>query len=196
MRFTTLLSREFWNVGANTGRIRHALGFESLEDRRLLSVSPSSPLSLDEIREVLGWPEEPVDVGNGLLFLGPADKPLDFFSVLNMNAADTTNADQLHNGGGLGLDLTGDGVSVGVWDGGQIRSTHQELTGRVTLVDTALAFSDHSTHVAGTIGASGVTASAEGMAEGVTVRSRDFNKDVTELDADDSIKQPLFCKFR
>jgi len=104
-------------------------------------------------------------------------------TVLNANAADTTNADQLRSGGGLGLTLTGAGVTVGIWDGGSVRSTHQEFTGNVTVVD-AVANSNHSTHVAGTIAAQGISATARGMASGVQIRSRDFNNDTTEMAAD------------
>jgi subtilisin family serine protease len=79
---------------------------------------------------------------------------LSIFS-LNANAADTTNADQLWSGGGLGLNLTGAGVTVGIWDDGAVRATHRELAGRVTVVDGGL-ITNHSTHVAGTIAATGL----------------------------------------
>ncbi len=47
--------------------------------------------------------------------------------LTNVDAADTTNTDQLWPGGHLGLGLTGNGYRVGVWDGGPIRDTHAEF---------------------------------------------------------------------
>lgn len=70
----------------------------------------------------------------------------------------------------------GSGVRVQVVDGGQIRDTHQEFGGRVTVVHTATV-GDHATHVAGTIGAAGTVASALGMAPSVSFYSYDFNTD-------------------
>ena len=93
----------------------------------------------------------------------------------NVNAADTTNADQLHSGGGLGLNLTGAGVTIGIWDGGAVHATHQEFQvegggSRVTVVGGGNN-SSHATHVAGTIGATGVSPSAKGMAPGISIIS-------------------------
>lgn len=124
---------------------------------------------------------------DGLVYLGELP-PAQTMSIrlMNRTAADTTNADQLWAGGGLGMALTGSGVSVGLWDGGQILSTHQELIGRVTNIDF-VTVSDHSTHVAGTIGAAGLSASARGMASSVALRSRDYLNDVTEMNADAAV---------
>ena len=75
--------------------------------------------------------------------------------------------------------LTGSGVAVGIWDGGQVRSTHQDLTSRITVREVAQPISNHSTHVAGTILGSGTgNAAAKGMAPAATGFSYDFNGDV------------------
>jgi MYXO-CTERM domain-containing protein len=102
-------------------------------------------------------------------------------TTLNVDAADTTNADEIW--AGTSDNLTGSGITVGVWDGGAVRSTHQEFGGRVTVVD-GVGTSEHSTHVAGTIGAAGVDSNAHGMATQVSIRSRDFNNDVAEMATD------------
>jgi subtilisin family serine protease len=112
----------------------------------------------------------------------PPDSPL-WRITHNSNAADTTNADQLWSGGGLGYDLTGSGVTVGVWDEGTIRDTHVEFvtpggTSRVVVVDTANTRS-HATHVGGTIGAEGEDSGARGMANEVILRSRNWTNDFT-----------------
>ncbi len=78
------------------------------------------------------------------------------------------------------LSLLGSGVTVGLWDGGSARSTHQEFGSRVTVRDGSPAV-DHATHVGGTIGASGVNVSARGMAPAVTIHSYDWNSDAAEM---------------
>ncbi len=76
--------------------------------------------------------------------------------------------------------LTGSNLTVGVWDAGAVRATHQEFGGRVTLRNTMGAHT-HSTHVGGTIAAAGVTASARGMAPAIRVDSYDWNFDTAEM---------------
>lgn len=78
--------------------------------------------------------------------------------------------------------LTGAGVTVGVWDGGVV-GTHTDFGMRVTVVDTS-PVANHATHVAGTIGGSGAgDSSATGMATGVSIRSYDWSSDITEMRA-------------
>lgn len=103
----------------------------------------------------------------------------------NVNAADSTNADQLRAGEALGLNLSGAGVRVGVWDGGNIRATHENFNlGQINNLDGA-GLSDHATHVTGTIVGTGAgNAAARGMASGATVRGHDFNNDNAEMNAD------------
>jgi len=135
--------------------------------------------------EALGISGGQVGCGDGTWFLGAGLPPsqLNIRHTANVNAADTTNADQLRSGGGMGLSLSGQGVTVGIWDGNAVRATHQEFGGRVTVVD-AVGAADHATHVAGTIGAAGVNASAKGMAPSVSIRSREWTNDTVEMAAD------------
>jgi len=104
----------------------------------------------------------------------------------NANAADTTNTNNLWNGGGLGLNLTGLGLDVGVWDQYHVRAPHVEfMTGilsRVTYGDGQPQFwGYHATHVAGTIGADGDDPDARGMANQVDIVSYDWAGDLAEL---------------
>ncbi|MBM4163726.1 MAG: hypothetical protein FJ222_04720 [Lentisphaerae bacterium] len=78
--------------------------------------------------------------------------------------------------------VSGTGGSVGVWDEGSVRSSHQEFGGRVVNKD-GVGASDHSTHVGGTIGASGVDPAALGMAPGASIDSYDWNSDTAEMTA-------------
>ncbi len=105
----------------------------------------------------------------------------EFYETYNANAAATINTDDVHPGGGAGFNLTGAGIEIGEWDGGAVRATHQELTGRVTQVDGATTLSDHATHVAGTMIASGVQASAKGMAYEAELKAHSFSNDESEM---------------
>ena len=89
-----------------------------------------------------------------------------FYKTVNRDAARTISTDKVWPGGGLGLTLTGASMTAGEWDGGAVRTTHQELSGRVTQVDSAAAIGNHPTHVAGTIIGAGVVSLAQGMAYG------------------------------
>ncbi|MBN2704089.1 MAG: S8 family serine peptidase [Pontiellaceae bacterium] len=104
-------------------------------------------------------------------------KPV-YFTTYNKNAAISTAANLVRDDASFGVD--GSGIIVGVWDGGSVLSNHVELVGRVTVIDDVAA-ENHATHVAGTIGASGVKPDAKGMAPGVSIRSYDWNNDVVEL---------------
>lgn len=126
-----------------------------------------------------------------VFFLGSSISPdeLRIDASTNVDAADTINTDQLQPGGSSGLELTGAGYTVGVWEAdGLVRATHQELAGRVQLVDGGNP-NDHATHVAGTIAASGVRADARGMATQVGIRSRNATNDVNELATDANLIQ-------
>lgn len=123
-------------------------------------------------------------VRNGKTYLisdvSPSGIPI-FEKTHNAGAAKTVGVNELRTGGSLGLNLTGTNIQVGVWDGGRIKTDHVELTGRVTVADGASDLSLHSTHVAGTILATGINASAKGMAPSATALSYDFDNDLSEM---------------
>ena len=74
-----------------------------------------------------------------------------FYTTYNVDAADTVSTDEVWPGGGAGLNLDGDGLTIGEWDGGAVKADHDDLVGRVTQVDGVTTVSEHSTHVAGTL---------------------------------------------
>ncbi|GAB4371554.1 MAG: hypothetical protein Kow0042_14360 [Calditrichia bacterium] len=130
-----------------------------------------------------GWPvreEYPDGSIIEIQGLAPDGKPI-YYVTQNLNAAKTISTDKVWPGGSAGLNLNGSGMIVGEWDGGAVRGTHQELTGRVTQVDGASSLSDHSTHVAGTMIASGVVAQAKGMAHAAQLHAWDWNNDNSEM---------------
>lgn len=57
--------------------------------------------------------------------------------------------------------LTGANVNVGIWDGGLVDPNHDDFEGRLTAGETG-GVHDHSTHVAGTVGGSGVLSENHG----------------------------------
>jgi len=88
------------------------------------------------------------------------------YHIHNVNAAATIATDNVHPGGGSLYNRTGSRTTsdeLAVWDGGWALSTHDELTGRIVLGDAGPSTHWHSTHVAGTMIASGADPSAKGM---------------------------------
>ena len=52
-----------------------------------------------------------------------------YYKTYNVDAAISTRTNYLHNNGGLGLNIEGQGMTAYVWDGGIARATHQEYDG-------------------------------------------------------------------
>jgi subtilisin-like proprotein convertase family protein len=118
-----------------------------------------------------------------LMSLTSDGKPV-YYSVENVNAAKSTRANTLNSGGILGLSLDGQNMFSGVWDGGPVRVSHQEFGGRMVVSDGITGLTDnsfHATHVTGTVGATGVSANAKGMAPLSTVKTFDWNNDLAEV---------------
>ncbi len=108
-----------------------------------------------------------------------------YYITTNQNARISTGVTQIqdispYNSGGS---LNGSGMRVGVWDGGAVRTSHREFGGRAFLMDGSPDLSDHATHVAGTVGATGVSSAARGMAPGVRINSYDWTSDFAEMSA-------------
>ncbi|WMI69640.1 S8 family serine peptidase [Mangrovimonas sp. YM274] len=109
-----------------------------------------------------------------------------YVTSYNAGAAETVQADDLYTGGALGLDLSGAGLNLGLWEGDAVRSNHQELTGRIDQQDFLIFFNsndetNHATHVAGTMIASGVDPEAKGMAYGASIIAYDWDGDLPEM---------------
>ncbi len=116
---------------------------------------------------IYGWPEhyEFEDGGVGFL-IGVVDGQPVYYETLNRTAAITARVDRVNTGGSAGLDLNGEDMLVGVWDGGKVREEHQLLENRAVHIDGSTQFSSHATHVTGTVIGSGVfqSGNAQGMA--------------------------------
>lgn len=111
----------------------------------------------------------------------------------NVESGQVINAHKLHSGGGLGLNIQGQSMIVGVWDGGAIRTTHELLAGQVTIADPTSAMvsteggRNHMAHVTGTIvgkvvsGGNAQAQSARGIAFNATAKCHDWADDLVEM---------------
>ncbi|MBL8862443.1 MAG: S8 family serine peptidase [Planctomycetes bacterium] len=91
--------------------------------------------------------------------------------TFNQNAAALSNIDDIQ---GAPWNLSGAGLLLGEWDGGNVQTDHPDLTGRVTLIEDT-SVSDHATHVAGTMIGDGTGGAAvRGMAPQALLVSANF----------------------
>jgi autotransporter-associated beta strand protein len=100
------------------------------------------------------------------------------YTTDNVNAAISTAANLVQ---ASPYNLNGSGVTVGVWDGGGVRTTHQEFTGGRAVIKDGAAIDNHATHVAGTIAAAGISATAKGMATNARIDSYNWTSDTSEM---------------
>lgn len=110
-----------------------------------------------------------------------------YYALSNLGCAKTTRAVDLNTGGSLGLNVNGQNMTVHVWDGGPLRTTHTGFGGRATVGDGVnFTVSDgnngHANHVAGTMAASlsANAGSARGMAYEAAIKGFDWDNDVAE----------------
>ena len=99
----------------------------------------------------------------------------------NLNSAKTNRVDKIWDGGATGLNLTGNGVTIGLWEAtGMPLTTHVELSGKVFYQESGSP-SSHATHVAGTLVATGVNSDAKGMASSAIIHARTSSNDESEM---------------
>ena len=137
---------------------------------------------VEQVAKENGWSirEESDDGVREIQYIDKNGMP-QYYITNNLNAARTINTDDLWSGGSSGLNLDGSGFLIGEWDGGGVLTTHQEFGGRVTQQDSPGSTHYHSTHVAGTIVASGVVNAAHGMAPSSNLDAYDWNSDDSEM---------------
>lgn len=122
-----------------------------------------------------------------LMKLTPDGYPM-YYTTQNVNAARSTRTNFLHNGGGMGLNLEGQGMTVREWDGGAVRASHNAFGGRVTVVDNpGGTLSGHSTHVCGTMIAAATPAAIKGMAPQALARTFDWDEDEAEATSETTL---------
>jgi trimeric autotransporter adhesin len=104
-----------------------------------------------------------------------------YYVTTNYNAAHTISTHKLWPNSGNNLSLTGNGIVVGLWDGGGVLENHQEFNGRAQQMDTPSSPCLHATHIAGTLIGSGLNLSAKGMASQAQLHAWDWYDDLGEM---------------
>ncbi|MEL6650410.1 MAG: S8 family serine peptidase, partial [Bacteroidota bacterium] len=158
-------------------------------EKRLTERQAAEKKQALELAQQNGWPTSYTFAGGtgyAELMRVDADGNPIYYRTDNVDAAVSTRANHLNNGGSLGLNLDGQGMTAFVWDQGASRTTHNEFDGpggnnRVSQGDGATSLSNHNTHVTGTMVASGFTGSAKGMASQAQARTFDWNSDLAEM---------------
>jgi len=164
-----LLDQPGANLRDPAARARVVAWARQIEDqRRARAREQAAALGLPlRVRQPDGTVQEIVDFMDG--------EPV-YFTTHNANAAISTAANLARSS----YAIDGNGVTIGMWDGGAGRASHQEFGGRMVVKDGAASI-DHATHVGGTLIAAGVVGSARGMSPAGTVDSYDWNNDTSEM---------------
>lgn len=158
---------------------------ERLEDLRneLQAQNNARMARAQQLAEINGWPlKKSLDNGGtAMLYDVIENKPV-YRTTENRVAGLMQGANELWNGGALGINVEGQGMEVGIWDGGLVLETHEALVGRIVRGQTLNGSDSHGTHVGGTIIADGVAQpNAKGMAPQATLKSFDFSNDTPEV---------------
>ena len=115
---------------------------------------------------------------------GVTDDGVPFYYQTDNNGCGVTiRASKLYSGGGMGLNIQGQNMIAGVWDGGAARLDHDHFQGRVLQKDfSTMALSAHATHVTGTICQNKTTTPiSRGMAFNAEVWANDWTNDSLEI---------------
>lgn len=172
----------FAQVNTNTALLKQAAVEQAAKEKTLYE-------QLEQLAKQKGWKMKITGKNGYVSMLVGVDDfglPLYVSTFNNSTAAATIGTNKLWPGGSTGLNLSGSSNSVkgklAIWDGGAVRGTHVELTGRVLQKDAPGSLSDHSTHVAGTLIATGVNPLAKGMSFAQQqLVAYDFANDASEM---------------
>ncbi|MDT8347331.1 MAG: S8 family serine peptidase [Flavobacteriaceae bacterium] len=190
--FISVLCLMFFSISAQTKAefetIRNSYDQERLSElKQELQASYSSKLKRAlELAAENDWPVS-YEVGDGgfaLLVDVLNDSILLYYQTHNFQSGQTIQTVDVYSGGSLGLDISGQGMVLGIWDGGIVRATHQLMTNRPVQMDNPGGLSSHATHVAGTMmGRDGVQSNApRGMAYSASeLIAYDFGNDAPEF---------------
>jgi len=107
-------------------------------------------------------------------------------TTFNLESAQTVGAQKLWPGGSAGFNLTATNFTIGLIDGGDPKTNHQEFVKNGLRVFEIFGPSsngsiDHTTHTCGTIAAWGISNAATGYANRSTIWTADFNNDLTKM---------------
>ena len=112
-----------------------------------------------------------------------------YVALDNLDALNSTRTNFMHTGL-FGLGIEGQGMTIGIWDGGISLISHVEFAVSSTNNNRRIFNGDgtvlngnsfHATHVAGTMTARGADPDAKGMAPRANIFTYDWNSDETEV---------------
>lgn len=134
-----------------------------------------------------------------LYYLRSIDKngnPLYINTKSNVASGQLIKANSLYSGGSIGANITGTNMFVGIWDGGQVRTTHELLSGKATMqanqTESSIIGNLHATHITGIIVGKELTSNGAGITDRATARGiaynakalcNDYNNDTSEMTA-------------
>lgn len=186
----TFLILFYFSVSLNAQQIRSAAGAKDAADLEQIFQENFSmmQLAIKQKAAELNIPiKETLKNGVEREFVGisKTGMPIYVHTTNNIDAARTISTNRVWPGGTAGLNLTGSGMTnrFGVWDGGRVRITHQEFGTRAVQIDGSANLSDHATHVAGTMAATGVVANARGMSYQAPINCYDWGNDNSEMNS-------------
>lgn len=119
--------------------------------------------------------------GKQLMDILPDGTPLFFETHSNAQSAQVIRATSMYPGGPLGLNVTGLGLTAGIWDGGGVFTSHVEIDSKVINGDGASGNTAHPTHVTGTIIARGINPTLRGIAYNADGVFYDWTNDLDEM---------------
>lgn len=173
-------------------------GAQDLSERNLLPSTHAtiqSEFYLSQYQKTLhtarikAWPLH-LDIGPGrslsLQRIDGLGQPV-YYTTHTTPLAAGTHTTALYDGGELNLKLSGSSSGVkgriALWDGGNVRADHRELSGKVNQSDAqpAAGANDHATHMAGILVARGMYQPVKGMAFGAELQAWNFDNDLSEI---------------
>jgi hypothetical protein len=195
-----LLGLVFWaeKMQAQTTPTPTQLAIDSLEEANRLDARRQQARAARQVRRTaLHRRAAELNIplkknGSSLRAIGPDGRPI-YDAPDNVVSQQTTSATQVKTNGGLGLNLDGAGITIGLWEAGGIpRASHQEFGGRAQIMEAGTA-TRHATHVAGTLIGAGVgtNADAQGFSHAGNLVCYDADDDVDEMDDEASDATPI-----
>lgn len=173
--FPGLVSTQAQNLQQRERLIELSIDLErDFTIRKAEAIRLADSLGLPVRYEVDGQTVELMFFENGMPF---------YNTTFNAGGAALINSDKLYPGGSAGLSLSGAGQTLGIWDAGRVRLSHQEFGGRVTQIDGYPTNNFHATHVAGTMIAAGVNPAAKGMSYAANLHAYYWDNDAAEMAA-------------
>jgi len=105
-----------------------------------------------------------------------------YITTTNFSGGVTIGANQLYDGGSLGLSIDGTNITAGIWDGGYVLINHREFGRRIEIGESGKSSSTHGTHVGGTMVAEGEgSINLRGMAPNGSLITFQFDDDANEM---------------